>query len=855
MWKFAFALALLVFVWTLVGIFGAPLTVGALGSLCVGVGVASWRILVQARAQRAAIGLSHALRASAGLAKNALEAALDAWQAAQPRRRGATALAQLPWYWLIGPAAAGKSTLLRSAGLNLSSHTRHQPVQGPPNAALWFADEAVVIESGLQAPLTPWLPLLEGLRLHRPRRPLQGVLVGVSATLLLSGDIAAVRQLAHRLRATLDSILHRLGTQPPLYIVVTQCDHIAGFTETFATLAPRERSQPWGALLPWPTAPGQVREACVAHWDDLVASLRMRALSRLAEVRDQRARERIFQFGARFAALRPTLMTLIGELSTPDAARRAPPVRGFLCTASHPSAFFADDLFRRTLAADTRLRPLMVHGAPRQSVSPAFAVATALVCMAIGMLPLWSYYDSRASLLAARDVMQEVAIERASNRNKLIPVVSLERLRLALHALRQASASAPPLAVWTGMQQDDALIPQMHAFYVKMLKDELIAPIAIHDVQQMHNFYQRYEHTWLPPTPADYKLYFDKLKTHLLLTGVCNGRDAASDETSHQWLVSSLVGRWGRALGNANDPAWQAQMGQHIAYYLEYSREHAPSCMNRDEYIVNMTRSVLNRLPWADAWVESIIADADTYAVGLPQVMGDIRTPLHTDVRVRGGFTRRGWENSVRARLDGDLTNPDAWVLGRAAVTAWAQQQVTPEQVRQRYWDSYADAWRVFLLSLRLQTPRDTAQALTLVRDLTSADPPPLRRVMQAVAYNIRIMPDGDAKPAPLDDFVHFVTPLRTNPIGMSVAPIDLYQEQLITLRVALESYVQNPDAEEQVWLALLQATDGVRALLRANDDDDDDDDEKPRFMQGLLASPVEMITESLGQHPLSRSD
>lgn len=900
MWKYVFAVTLLMLLWGLVGISGAPMWSGAFGTLCVAVGVGAWMIVRATQARQAAGLLAQTLGATAALAdrpQHALAAALATWSNELPAAQGGSALAALPWYWVLGPSAAGKSALVRGASLHLSAATQHAPVAGPTTLAavrFWLSREAVLVESEgaphTENDLLGWHSLLDSLRQHRRDRPLNGVLLTIPATFLQSATIAAVRLLAVRLRQDMDTALRRLHTAPPVYIVISQCDGIAGFAETFHSLTPRLRDAVWGTTLAWPTPPAQIKDAVTGHWEELMASLRQRSLERLAEGRSQLERDRIFAFPAQFSHLRQNFLSLVGEMTAPDATRRAPSLRGFFCTAAAPTvspataaagttsahhapSFFVVDLFRRRLAADRSLwlqhtRAFRPRQQPRR-----WQVAACLAALAVVALPTWAYRTNRAMVLASRDVILEVANERGANRNKLVPPASLERLRQSMHDLTQYAASAPPLARHMGMYQGDLLLAEVRRFYLKMLQDELVGPILIHDVQQMHNFAQRYGHTGAPPSGAEYKLFFDKLKTHLLLTVPRSPYEMAMGEAERAWLIDTLVSRWSRALSTSPDPAVQAQMGQHVAFYLEHLRAHPELCPGRDPAAVSLTRGVLSRLPPVDARLEAIIADAEDYGLGLPQLMGDIATPVRSDVRIRGGFTRRGWENLVRARLNAAPSNQDAWVLGRAATVALSNSRLTMADVKARYWARYAEAWRGFLLSLQVSPPRDAAEALAMVRDLTTASPPPYQRIVQGVGYNTRVIPGvtngaadkaavlmearapataGTPQPSPdgaspsdntLADFIRFGAPSGPGGpggTGLALAPIDLYQEQLMTLRGALEAYMQDPSGDQALWNELQQATRSIRSLLDASEHRPD------RLLQGLLWAPIELITQSI---------
>ena len=109
-------------------------------------------------------------------------------------KSSASYLYDLPWYLIIGPPGAGKTTALVNSGLRfpLASDNAARAVQGVGGTRYcdwWFTDEAVLIDtagryttqdSDAKADRKSWLAFLDLLRKNRPRQPINGVLVAIS---------------------------------------------------------------------------------------------------------------------------------------------------------------------------------------------------------------------------------------------------------------------------------------------------------------------------------------------------------------------------------------------------------------------------------------------------------------------------------------------------------------------------------------------------------------------------------------------------------------------------------------------------------------------------------------------------
>src|SRR5262249_18111637 len=135
-------------------------------------------------------------------------------------RSGAEALYALPWYMIIGPPGAGKSTALKASGLQFpylsSTGGGVRGVGGTRNCEWWLTNEGVLLDAAGRYATEDddrdeWLAFLDMLRQNRPRRPINGVLVAVSVADLGSAHEEEVSALARRLRERVDEVMARLG--------------------------------------------------------------------------------------------------------------------------------------------------------------------------------------------------------------------------------------------------------------------------------------------------------------------------------------------------------------------------------------------------------------------------------------------------------------------------------------------------------------------------------------------------------------------------------------------------------------------------------------------------------------------
>ena len=115
--------------------------------------------------------------------------------AALKSKRGGHSLYELPWYVIIGAPGSGKTTALVNSGLNFPLEQRSgkgalRGVGGTRNCDWWFTDEAVFLDtagryttqdSDAAADSAGWTEFLALLRKYRKRRPVNGVILTISA--------------------------------------------------------------------------------------------------------------------------------------------------------------------------------------------------------------------------------------------------------------------------------------------------------------------------------------------------------------------------------------------------------------------------------------------------------------------------------------------------------------------------------------------------------------------------------------------------------------------------------------------------------------------------------------------------
>ena len=264
---------------------------------------------------------------------------------------GSNALYALPWYAIVGPPGAGKTTALRHSGLNFpyldSDGAGVKGVGGTRNCDWWFTNEAILLDTAGRYTTEAddrdeWMAFLGFLRQYRKHKPLNGVIVAVSVSELIDATEDEIEQVADRVRDRIDEMQEELRMVLPVYVMFTKCDLVAGFVEYFGDYKRSERGQAWGATFALGEDKNQPGDLFDREFDTLVESLHKRTIKRMNEDRPTRSqKEKIFQFPLEFAAIKRNLSDFMAAAfrpATPPANKKVksiptPVLRGFYFTS------------------------------------------------------------------------------------------------------------------------------------------------------------------------------------------------------------------------------------------------------------------------------------------------------------------------------------------------------------------------------------------------------------------------------------------------------------------------------------------------------------------------------------------
>jgi type VI secretion system protein ImpL len=288
-------------------------------------------------------------------------------------------LYEQPWYVIIGPPGAGKTTALLNSGLKfpLAAEMGQGAVAGIGGTRLcdwWFTDNAVLIDtagryttqdSDVAVDRAGWEAFLGLLKRTRPRQPLNGVLVAIAVSDVAQATPDGRLSHARAIRRRVKELEARLGIRMPVYTLFTKVDLLAGFTEFFDDLDRTKRAQVWGVTFPLPTSSTDPKSSeagggFATELRLLVKRLNERLIERLQAERSLERRALMAGFPSQVATLEQPLTAFLQDAFGGSRLDPAPLLRGAYFTSGTQEGTPIDRLtgvLARSFGLDQRRAP------------------------------------------------------------------------------------------------------------------------------------------------------------------------------------------------------------------------------------------------------------------------------------------------------------------------------------------------------------------------------------------------------------------------------------------------------------------------------------------------------------------
>ena len=772
--------------------------------LLVFVAQAIWRSTAAARRNRRMVdGLLPKAAADAPAAPGAPEVAAigqrfaQAMQVLRSRRVGGAKAAlgwlkrppyvyELPWYIVIGAPGAGKTTTIVNSGLEFPLAAELGPkalrgAGGTRNCDWWFTSDAVLIDTAgryttqdsyRDADRAAWLGFLRLLLQHRPRQPINGVILALSATDLLQTDADKRRVLAREMRERIEELHSELGIRFPVYVMVTKCDLLAGFAEFFADFDKDERAQVWGTTLPL-DADADMAASLARLSNELVTlekTLHETLIARLQAERDRERRTALFGFPQQWRVLRDAMMEMVRATFESGDVRATPLLRGVYFTSAtqegspvdralgalsralglahrvlppgRPSgrSYFVTRLLRDVVLGESGLAGTNQRWERQRAWLHGGVVAASSLLTLGALVWAWHQYSSNADMLAEvgdtnTRLQSQVTAVKAAPADDVATLVPL--LDGVWSIAREPAEAAARRAAALGLEQRSNIAAAAADAYHHLLRDALVPRLA-----------KRLEQRLAAEGAGAVMTRYEALKAYLMLFGGTHF-DAAA-------LRAYLLADWDAAPARLGNASAHKTLREHLDRLLGSGEVGAPA--RADAKLVARTREQLTSVPLAqrvlarlhqgDANQGPTTLSIDAAALAAAQKVLSRASGAPVEAGVSALYARGAQAPLHRRVADTvhQLEREAPWVLGgapesaltdtaaRARLVESIESQVTMERLR---------AWDALVHDLRLPPATSLVAAAEQAQLLSRADSP-LVTVLSAVLRDMGpLLPEG----------------------------------------------------------------------------------------------------------------
>lgn len=719
---------------------------------------------------------------------------------------GRAALYELPWYMVIGNPAAGKSTAVINSGLQFPLEEQSgkviRGVGGTRNCDWFFTTEGILLDTAgrfsvYEEDRSEWLGFLDLLKRHRPRAPLNGIIIAASVADLTEKGPEFAINLAKQLRQRVQELTERLEIFAPVYVMFTKVDLIAGFTEFFQGADPGERGRVWGATMPYDISGNQQAVAMFdTRFDELHDGLKELSLAQMAIQRGRKSDPGIFTFPPEFAGIKPALSAFINTLFEENPYQFNPVFRGFYFTSaiqegtpvhhssgrvaqrfgldrsdqdeapgSTTNGFFLKELFRRVIFADRGL--VKQYTSPNKSRARyAFFLGTVAVLGLLFAGWTWSYFGNRQLLSDVQaDLDQAIAVQH----DQLDLKSRFEALNVLQDRIDQLESYQQdrPFSLGLGLYHGSEMAHKLRDEYFHGVRELMLNPVreklegflmqVNKDADDLHGGKAPQSSdtggsaasgTYQEAKPTDVKAAYNALKTYLML-GDKSHVDVKHlyDQITRFWRTWLEANRGGMPREEMIRDAERV-----ISFYLGHvSDADWPTIKTRLTLAADTReslRNVMTGLPARERVYAEIKARASTRfpPVTVAAILGsgdkkeDAPTPtIGGSHAISGTFSRQAWEQYIKGafkKAANQEMQSDDWVL-RTTENNDLTLQGSPKQIQAGleadYKAEYAREWRKFIQGITISDFDDFPQAVKRMNRLGDPKSSPLRRLLSTL--------------------------------------------------------------------------------------------------------------------------
>lgn len=684
-------------------------------------------------------------------------------------------LYQLPWYVLIGPPGAGKTTSIVNSGVNLplADEFGTSPIKGvggTRNCDWWFTDDAVLLDTAgryttqdsyREVDSRAWLGFLELLKKSRPMRPVNGAIVTISIADLLQQTQSEINELAGTIRKRIQELKMQLGVNIPVYLMLSKGDLLAGFNELFDDISRDEREEVFGFTF-------EVDEDFSHHhavakfnkyFVELIQSIERKLSKKLQSEKSEQRRALIYSFPRQlrlaqkniddfiqvaFSQNRYEEPILLRGVYITSATQEGTPINrigreisnsfGFQRERSAASqlegkGYFIKRLLKDVIFKEDKLVGVNISYQKRQRLIHRVGYAVSGFCL-VTLSYLWSHsyannkqiIDSTSSLVSEYTEASNGGINEQSN---------LIELNGGLNVLKKFSsqilANKNALSEGFGLYQGDKFGGITREVYSKGLV----------------NYYGPYLKGTLEKEMLQAKNHHDYLYELLRIYLMFYLPQHKEDKD----ITSLFEHLWRRDFPGEINEELRTDLKSHLSYFLDQKM----ALPQQDGKLIDYAQNKLSKVSLVERVYNSLL---DNYLTAMPE----FKPSDYLSQKVEGYFYRKSGK-SLREGIPGlytqagyhgvfkreskkisEILSKDSWVLPSDETESLDKLSILDiqEQVRDKYFSDYIFYWKELISDVAVREFSTPEEGALMLQELTGVNAP-IERLYSAIRDNVML--------------------------------------------------------------------------------------------------------------------
>ncbi len=762
-------------------------------------------------------------------------------------------LHDLPWYLLVGPGNAGKTTLLTESDVHfiLQKRVNKTDIKPTDHCDWWVTREATIIDvpskylslnnnNKTHEPSHDlWQAFPRLIKKYRGKRGLDGVILTLPLPeIMKSGDSKKYSFLLAQLFSRLQELQSVMTTPLTYYLIITKCDKLPGFSEFFSESTSEEVTQSWGITLHNAKSDDKNIEIIQQQFNALIKKLNQQLLFRLHHERNPMLRPLIKDFPLQIERLKEYVIDFTKKL---QGEHLTPALRGIYLTSALQETEAEHAVIEEV---NTSQRAVQIFKSPTFSTRPYFIKQLISHGLAsekpVIITKTATPWKQRAAIAASVGVIAGVGLLLGKDFKQGVKQTYHIQNNLSNYRLAIQQISNPNERLIKSL----AILNLLHEESVKQSEfkldiNHLLSFYSYKSNQRVSLLYNQALNTLLMPEIKNYLAEFLLIPTNKNADSVYGALKAylmLGDKNHFQasYILHILKDILPKTLNSAE--------GEQLMLHMELALNNWQP-LPLDNNLIEQTRKYFTAMP-----------DFQLGYIVLKNINGNtsdanINLGMHNTEQV---FTSRQLLNQIPTMFTGKSFSPvitdetqlaaqetvvGNWILGDKFRTNKSAELIPAltEQLRTAYVNNYVDVWESLIANIHLAKVTSLLAVDELIINLIS-NQSPLLQLLQTLHDNTYFEPITTASPKLLN-LGSLIDKNKTNEttlyqIFSSLQALHVYLQPIITAQnnnkaafAAITARAQNkqvnsPDPITQLRLVAERSPEPVKFWLEKIADD-----------------------------------